>query len=162
MPIQLTHSDLNSAPQKLSKIETLRLARNYIIAMTQTLQEGRPMEITRFIKILSRELSQTTANLLSGTLMGSISGNAMHMAYYFGQPENYPYDYGAEGVKYNQQSHYEENYGAYWPNYKLADVSLKYNSNKNFHGFRYWEGNNNCMLNNHCFYSNSNYQYQIC
>lgn len=163
MPIQLTHSDLNSAPQKLSKIETLRLARNYIIAMTQTLQEGRAMEITRFIKILSRELSQTTANLLSGTLMGSISGNAAHMAYYFGEPENYPYDYGVEGTKYNQQAFYEEGYGTYWPNYKIADVSLKYNSNKNFHGFRYWEGNTNSyVLNNHCFYSNSNYQYQLC
>lgn len=73
MPIQQTHVDLHSAPQKLSKIETLRLARNYIVAMSQTLQEGRPMDITRFIKILSRELSQTTANLLSAAILGSVA-----------------------------------------------------------------------------------------
>ncbi|XP_022903528.2 neurogenic differentiation factor 4-like [Onthophagus taurus] len=70
MPITRTHVDMHSTPQKLSKIETLRLARNYISAMTQTLQEGRPMEITRFIKILSKDLSQTTANLLSGAILG--------------------------------------------------------------------------------------------
>ncbi|XP_050312071.1 neurogenic differentiation factor 6-A-like [Anthonomus grandis grandis] len=68
MPIQMTHSDVNSSPQKLSKIETLRLARNYISAMSQTLQEGRSMDLNRFVQILSRELSQTTANLLRGTL----------------------------------------------------------------------------------------------
>lgn len=71
MPIQQTTSeDMHSTPQKLSKIETLRLAKNYIVAMSLTLQEGRPMPLQRFIKILSRELSQTTANLLTGTLMG--------------------------------------------------------------------------------------------
>ncbi|KAK4877728.1 hypothetical protein RN001_010234 [Aquatica leii] len=71
MPIQQTTVDTHSAPQKLSKIETLRLARNYIFAMSQTLQEGKPMALQRFIKILSRELSQTTANLLSAALMGT-------------------------------------------------------------------------------------------
>ncbi|XP_018332176.1 neurogenic differentiation factor 6-A-like [Agrilus planipennis] len=70
MPIQQPGVDFHNTSQKLSKIETLRLARNYIIAMSQTLQEGKPMELTRFIKILCRELSQTTANLLTGTLMG--------------------------------------------------------------------------------------------
>ncbi|RZC38857.1 neurogenic differentiation factor 1-like, partial [Asbolus verrucosus] len=86
MPIQQTHSDLSSVPQKLSKIETLRLARNYILAMSQTLQEGRPMEITRFIKILSRDLSQTTANLLTGTLMGSGSSHLTYKRIFI--PEN--------------------------------------------------------------------------
>lgn len=68
VPIQQTHIDLQSAPQKLSKIETLRLARNYIAAMSQTLKEGLPMDTRRFVAILSQELSQTTANLLAGTL----------------------------------------------------------------------------------------------
>lgn len=72
MPIVQAQSDLHSSPQKLSKIETLRLARNYILAMAQTLEEGKPMELIRFVKILSRELSQTTANLLNGTLTGSV------------------------------------------------------------------------------------------
>ncbi|KAJ8929895.1 hypothetical protein NQ314_017360 [Rhamnusium bicolor] len=162
MPIQLTHSDLNSAPQKLSKIETLRLARNYIIAMTQTLQEGRPMEITRFIKILSRELSQTTANLLSGTLMGNISGNIPHRSYFLSESENYPYDYG-DISKYNQQVFYEENYSQLWQNYKMSDMPYKFNSTKNFHNFRYWESNNNnYIFNDHCLYGNNNCQYQLC
>lgn len=69
----MTHSDINSSPQKLSKIETLRLARNYISAMSQTLHEGRSMDLVRFIKILSQELSQTTANLLQGTLMQTMN-----------------------------------------------------------------------------------------
>ncbi|CAG9862295.1 unnamed protein product [Phyllotreta striolata] len=69
MPIHLIHSDNTSAPQKLSKIETLRLARNYIAALTQTLQEERPMEMMRFIGILSSEVSQTTANLLTSTFL---------------------------------------------------------------------------------------------
>ncbi|KAG5871674.1 hypothetical protein JTB14_007357 [Gonioctena quinquepunctata] len=76
IPIHLTHTESNSVPQKLSKIETLRLARNYIIAMTQTLQEDRPMDIARFINILSSELSQTTANLLSSTLLNNRQGYA--------------------------------------------------------------------------------------
>ncbi|KAJ8948717.1 hypothetical protein NQ318_017885 [Aromia moschata] len=164
MPIQLTHSDLNASPQKLSKIETLRLARNYIVAMTQTLQEGRPMEMTRFIKILSRELSQTTANLLSGTLMGNISMNQTvpYRNCLIGDPDNCPYEYEDVG-KYHQQNFYEENYGQFWQNYKMCDVPYKYNSNRNFHGFRYWEPNNNSFtLNDHCIYGNSNYQYSFC
>ncbi|XP_044269827.1 neurogenic differentiation factor 1-like isoform X2 [Tribolium madens] len=88
MPIQQTHSDLSSAPQKLSKIETLRLARNYILAMSQTLQEGRPMELTRFIKILSRDLSQTTANLLTGTLMGNGGKHLNYRRMFIPIPEN--------------------------------------------------------------------------
>ncbi|CAG9763182.1 unnamed protein product [Ceutorhynchus assimilis] len=83
MPIQTTHSEVNSNPQKLSKIETLRLARNYITAMSQTLHEGRSMDLTRFIRILSRELSQTTANLLRGTLMVPPSEEQMYKRHYY-------------------------------------------------------------------------------
>lgn len=74
MPIMQGGAD-HSTTQKLSKIETLRLARNYILAMSQTLQEGKPMDIVRFIRILSRELSQTTANLLNGSLIGPVNNN---------------------------------------------------------------------------------------
>lgn len=75
MPIVQTQSDLHSSNQKLSKIETLRLARNYILAMSQTLQEGKPMDLIRFIRILTSELSQTTANLLSGTLLEPVDNS---------------------------------------------------------------------------------------
>lgn len=75
MPILHSGSEAHSSSQKLSKIETLRLARNYILAMSQTLQEGKPMDVMRFAKILSRELSQTTANLLNGSLMGSVNNS---------------------------------------------------------------------------------------
>lgn len=71
IPIQQTRTDVHSAPQKLSKIETLRLARNYIVAMTQTLKEGKPMETSRFLKILCKDLSQTTANLLTSSVTGT-------------------------------------------------------------------------------------------
>ncbi|XP_019880140.2 neurogenic differentiation factor 1-like [Aethina tumida] len=124
MPIQLTHSDINSAPQKLSKIETLRLARNYIIAMSQTLQEGKPMDLNRFIKILSRELSQTTANLLSGTLCDS-----------FGQRKYY--ECGQECVYYE-----DYNCNNYWGDYNV--------SGKSVNTTRYWD--NSYMFNEHCLY----------
>ncbi|KAJ8985114.1 hypothetical protein NQ317_012764 [Molorchus minor] len=164
MPIQITHSDLNSSPQKLSKIETLRLARNYIIAMTQTLQEGRPMDITRFIKILSRELSQTTGNLLSATLLGHInSPMTPYRNYFISDAENYPHDYEDVG-KFPQQVFCEENYSQFLQNYKMFEAPYKYNlSNRSFHGFRCWEpnNNNNCVLNDR-LYSNSNCQYSFC
>lgn len=88
MPITQTHVDLHSAPQKLSKIETLRLARNYIIAMTQTLQEGRPMDLTRFVKILSRDLSQTTANLLNGVLLNQANVTPSYSNIFLNNTEN--------------------------------------------------------------------------
>ncbi|KAL1517112.1 hypothetical protein ABEB36_000921 [Hypothenemus hampei] len=65
MPIKRQDTeDVAGNQQKLSKIETLRLARNYIMAMSQTLHEGRAMDLSRFVDILCRELSQTTVNLL--------------------------------------------------------------------------------------------------
>ncbi|CAH0547779.1 unnamed protein product [Brassicogethes aeneus] len=133
MPIQITHSDINSAPQKLSKIETLRLARNYIAALTQTLQEGRPMEITRFIKFLSRDLSQTTANLLSGTLIRS--NYSEHQRNLFCD------DYGNGD---NQDCNFLSGYDC-WGGYNTnSDVSCMYN------GYRYCD--NNFVGNEHCIY----------
>ncbi|XP_076263496.1 uncharacterized protein LOC143198252 [Rhynchophorus ferrugineus] len=102
MPIQVTHLDVNSTPQKLSKIETLRLARNYISAMSQTLQEGRPMDMVRFVQILSRELSQTTANLLSGALTGTMNGTSD-----FNNSYNSRYDNNHHGYHRNQRDSYE-------------------------------------------------------
>lgn len=63
--MQQTTPELHAAPQKLSKIETLRLARNYISALTQTLSEGQPMDLERFLQNLTRGLSQATSNLLA-------------------------------------------------------------------------------------------------
>ncbi|XP_021918572.1 neurogenic differentiation factor 1-like [Zootermopsis nevadensis] len=57
-----------SSQQKLSKIETLRLAHNYIFALSQILAEGRPMERTRLLHVLARGLSQATINLLTASL----------------------------------------------------------------------------------------------
>ncbi|KAK5642863.1 hypothetical protein RI129_009030 [Pyrocoelia pectoralis] len=78
IPIQQTTTDIHSTSQKLSKIETLRLARNYICAMSLTLEEGKPMSLQRFAKMLSKELSQTTANLLSAAIMGYSARNEMY------------------------------------------------------------------------------------
>ncbi|XP_023724496.1 neurogenic differentiation factor 4-like [Cryptotermes secundus] len=58
----------SSSQQKLSKIETLRLAHNYIFALSQILTEGRPMEGSRLLHVLARGLSQATANLLASSL----------------------------------------------------------------------------------------------
>lgn len=152
MPIQITHTDLNSPPQKLSKIETLRLARNYILAMMQTLQEGRPMEITRFIKILGQELSQTTANLLSGTLLNNRMINYSYRPCYLNEYENCYFenqDVARYNNSQNQYYFYEENYGQFWDQYR--------HTNRNVHGFRSWEYNNNVILNNHCTYGNYPY-----
>ncbi|XP_077553108.1 neurogenic differentiation factor 1-like isoform X2 [Haemaphysalis longicornis] len=53
---------------RLSKIETLRLAKNYIGALAETLRLGRPMETTVFARHLARGLSQATTNLIAGQL----------------------------------------------------------------------------------------------
>lgn len=57
-----------SSQQKLSKIETLRLAHNYIFALSQILAEGRPMEGARLLHVLARGLSQATTNRLASSL----------------------------------------------------------------------------------------------
>lgn len=142
MPIQQTHSDLNSAPQKLSKIETLRLARNYIFAMAQTLQEGRPMELQRFIKILSKDLSQTTANLLTGTLMGN--GNHLPHRRLFASESSDSNSTGFNDVYYSNgdnfptQSYVGNNYyNSYWQNYRYECDNN--NNGRTMNSFRYWD-----------------------
>uniref|UniRef100_A0A5S6QHM5 BHLH domain-containing protein n=2 Tax=Trichuris muris TaxID=70415 RepID=A0A5S6QHM5_TRIMR len=54
--------------QKLSKIETLRLARNYILALTRMLSAKEQPSNLEFAYTLSRGLSQTTTNLIASHL----------------------------------------------------------------------------------------------
>ncbi|CAJ0600568.1 unnamed protein product [Cylicocyclus nassatus] len=54
--------------QKLSKIETLRLAKNYILALQRMLQTGRQPTPLEYAHQLSVGLSQTTTNMLANLL----------------------------------------------------------------------------------------------
>ncbi|XP_017777026.1 PREDICTED: neurogenic differentiation factor 1-like isoform X2 [Nicrophorus vespilloides] len=144
MPIQQTHSDMHSVPQKLSKIETLRLARNYIIAMSETLREGKPMDIIRFTKILSKELSQTTSNLLLGAIH-----NKMKYDCYNGNDQNVTYL-----VNYNNlQGNYNcPEYG----NGKMMDECGDWRNPSNFLYNNHFQPFNN-YEENYCF--NTNYDF---
>uniref|UniRef100_A0A182JGM5 Uncharacterized protein n=1 Tax=Anopheles atroparvus TaxID=41427 RepID=A0A182JGM5_ANOAO len=51
-------------PQKLSKIDTLRLAKNYILVLLEVLHSGRRFRADRLIAALANRLSQNTVNLL--------------------------------------------------------------------------------------------------
>uniref|UniRef100_A0A3B3SAA2 Neuronal differentiation 4 n=2 Tax=Paramormyrops kingsleyae TaxID=1676925 RepID=A0A3B3SAA2_9TELE len=57
-----------SKTQKLSKIETLRLARNYIWALSEVLEGGQSPESRGFMEMLCNGLSQPTSNLVAGCL----------------------------------------------------------------------------------------------
>ncbi|XP_018936652.1 neurogenic differentiation factor 4-like [Cyprinus carpio] len=57
-----------SKTQKLSKIETLRLARNYIWALSEVLESGQSPESLGFVEMLCKGLSQPTSNLVAGCL----------------------------------------------------------------------------------------------
>ncbi|NXN15945.1 NDF4 factor, partial [Indicator maculatus] len=57
-----------SKTQKLSKIETLRLARNYIWALSEVLETGQTPEGKSFLEMLCKGLSQPTSNLVAGCL----------------------------------------------------------------------------------------------
>ncbi|XP_009695380.1 PREDICTED: LOW QUALITY PROTEIN: neurogenic differentiation factor 4-like [Cariama cristata] len=54
-----------SKTQKLSKIETLRLARNYIWALSEVLETGQTPEGKSFVEMLCKGLSQPTSNLVA-------------------------------------------------------------------------------------------------
>uniref|UniRef100_A0A3Q3G2K4 Neuronal differentiation 4 n=1 Tax=Labrus bergylta TaxID=56723 RepID=A0A3Q3G2K4_9LABR len=58
----------HSKTQKLSKIETLRLARNYICALSEALEGGLSTESRAFMDTLCKGLSQPTSNLVAGCL----------------------------------------------------------------------------------------------
>uniref|UniRef100_A0A8C4Q6E1 Neuronal differentiation 1 n=1 Tax=Eptatretus burgeri TaxID=7764 RepID=A0A8C4Q6E1_EPTBU len=57
-----------SKTQKLSKIETLRLAKNYIWALSEILRSGKSPDLLSFVQTLCKGLSQPTANLVAGCL----------------------------------------------------------------------------------------------
>uniref|UniRef100_A0A4W5K826 Neuronal differentiation 1 n=1 Tax=Hucho hucho TaxID=62062 RepID=A0A4W5K826_9TELE len=57
-----------SNTQKLSKIETLRLAKNYIWALSEILQSDESPDLMLFVQALCQGLSQPTTNLVSGCL----------------------------------------------------------------------------------------------
>ncbi|XP_028432454.1 neurogenic differentiation factor 4 [Perca flavescens] len=68
----------HSKTQKLSKIETLRLARNYICALSEALEGGLSTESRAFMETLCKGLSQPTSNLVAGCLqLGPVSGAGM-------------------------------------------------------------------------------------
>uniref|UniRef100_A0A0N5B7V4 BHLH domain-containing protein n=1 Tax=Strongyloides papillosus TaxID=174720 RepID=A0A0N5B7V4_STREA len=60
---------LTTHHQKLSKIETLRLARNYITALKKILNDGQVLSNLEYATILCQGMSQTTTNLIA-TLTG--------------------------------------------------------------------------------------------
>nr|CAQ57533.1 neurogenic differentiation [Platynereis dumerilii] len=62
------HVPCYSKTQKLSKIETLRLARNYICALSDILKSGIKPDSVVFAKALSKGLSQNTMNMVAGSL----------------------------------------------------------------------------------------------
>ncbi|KAM8858011.1 neurogenic differentiation factor 1 [Synchiropus picturatus] len=57
-----------SKTQKLSKIETLRLAKNYIWALSEILRFGKAPDLMSFVQALCKGLSQPTTNLVAGCL----------------------------------------------------------------------------------------------
>ncbi|XP_058123463.1 neurogenic differentiation factor 6-like [Anopheles ziemanni] len=57
-------TESSTVPQKLSKIDTLRLAKNYILVLLEVLHGGRGMRVDRLIAALANRLSQNTVNLL--------------------------------------------------------------------------------------------------
>ncbi|KAI3369440.1 hypothetical protein L3Q82_007663 [Scortum barcoo] len=68
----------HSKTQKLSKIETLRLARNYICALSEALEGGLSTESRVFMETLCKGLSQPTTNLVAGCLqLGPAPGGGM-------------------------------------------------------------------------------------
>ncbi|XP_067343141.1 neurogenic differentiation factor 6-A [Channa argus] len=57
-----------SKTQKLSKIETLRLAKNYICVLGEILRSGKRPDLLTFVQTLCKGLSQPTTNLVAGCL----------------------------------------------------------------------------------------------
>lgn len=59
---------IRTGAQKLSKIETLRLAKNYILALSATLKSGQEIETMAYAKTLVSGMSQATSNMIAGIL----------------------------------------------------------------------------------------------
>lgn len=88
-----------SKTQKLSKIETLRLAKNYILALGEILRNGKRPDVVTYVQMLCKGLSQPTTNLVAGCLQLNTrnflteqcaDSARFHMA---GAPFSVPYSY---------------------------------------------------------------------
>lgn len=86
------HVPCTSKTQKLSKIETLRLARNYICALGEILKNGIKPDCVTFAKALSKGLSQNTMNLVAGCLQ--LNPRTLHPE--SSLPKAYPYGFGSQ------------------------------------------------------------------
>lgn len=87
-----------SKTQKLSKIETLRLAKNYIWALSEILSTGKRPDLLSFVQTLCKGLSQPTTNLVAGCLQLNA--------------RSFIADHGAE-ASFSARSPYEAVYPAY-------------------------------------------------
>uniref|UniRef100_A0A673AMN5 Neuronal differentiation 6a n=1 Tax=Sphaeramia orbicularis TaxID=375764 RepID=A0A673AMN5_9TELE len=63
-----------SKTSKLSKIETLRLAKNYIWALSQILHSGQTPDLLSFVHTLCKGLSPPTSNLVATCLQVHVHG----------------------------------------------------------------------------------------
>ena len=84
------HVPCYSKTQKLSKIETLRLARNYISALADILKTGQKPDSISFAKSLSKGLSQNTMNLVAGCLQ--LNPRTLLPESAFGKPYQFYYN----------------------------------------------------------------------
>lgn len=102
------------------------------------------MEMMRFINILSSELSQTTANLLTSTFLS----RHVYRSYYENDLQNCRYANDAQDYnKYGQQmTTCEESYGPYWDNC----VPYKHDSGQNFRFWNFCNSNNNSAFVTNC------------
>ncbi|KAK3578730.1 hypothetical protein CHS0354_010113 [Potamilus streckersoni] len=123
------HVPCYSKTQKLSKIETLRLARNYIFALGDILKTGVKPDSVTFAKALSKGLSQNTMNLVAGSLQLNPrtllpESTSYNKPYQFLYDE--PLDFNSANVRsmpYQDPYSYSQNYGSY----------SQINSNANMH-----------------------------
>ncbi|RWS18670.1 neurogenic differentiation factor 1-like protein [Leptotrombidium deliense] len=63
LPISFNNNDL--CKKQLSKIDTLRFAKNYIIVLTEMLNDDSEMNVILFTKFLTHGLSDTTIRLIA-------------------------------------------------------------------------------------------------
>lgn len=70
LPLHQCFDDFNKSPvcQKLTKIDTVRLAANYITALTESLQFNTKITFETLLLTLRNDLSQATANTLRNKL----------------------------------------------------------------------------------------------